>query len=502
MKRINQIFEKLDGAARKTVLSTTKLSAHPVRQLSARFGLSLMLCGAAFGQVPDCYRNVGTGQAPGVADTASDPIWTISDKNGVDLGPAVPIGNPVWGAAPAGLRWINTKPGASSGGLYPAGDYIYNVNLGYGQGGELSFAVKADNAVSVYLNKVLLLNWGDTNGILSTGWASFSPVQSVTLNPNGNDNVLTMVVHNYLYNNQDSYSGVLLQGQVSCGNPALIQSTFGVRGNFEVVAPHRGGGIGHYYRDNDQPSTPWSFTTVFGLPATFGAVSMIQSTDGNLQVVARTGGQLVHFWRDTSGTWNGPIPIASGVSGTPSFVQSKSGNFEVVTPLAAGGMARYTRVGTTWTITDKLFAPGYVVWDVSLIESSYGNLEVTARIGAQLDHFWRDSGSGIWHENGFFALGVSGSPSLIQGPSFGSTPGNFEVVTPLATGGLAHYYRDNSNSSQPWVGPTAQFGYQYFLFDGAALIRSNYGNLEVVASQSFSLYHYYYLGQWSGPTFI
>ena len=449
-----------------------------------------------------CSVNLGTGQAPGVVDTASDPIWNIFDvKKDLDLGPAVPIGKPGWGAAPAGLHWIATRPGSTSGGNYPAGDYTYYTYF-RGAQGSLSFSVKADNAVKVILNGNVLLSWGDATGVNTTGWASFSPVQTVTTGFTGYQgiNLLELVVHNNDYMGGTTPTGVLLQGKFSCGKPAFIQSTFGVKGNFEVVAPYPTGGIAHYFRDNDYGGIWHGPTAVFGTTAgAVDAVSLIESGFLNLEVVARIGTQLAHFWRNSSGIWSGPTYFATGVvSGTPGFIQSKSGNFEVITPLTAGGMAHYSRVGNTWSLVES-FATGFNVSDVSLIESSYGNLEVVARIGTQLSHFWRNS-TGTWIANGVFANGVSGTPSLIQAPWVGVT-GNFEVVTPLVTGGMAHYYRDNSTYSyQPWYGPTAQFGTGNV--DGVALIQSNYGNLEAVDGVGYSLYHYYrnYLGQWSNPT--
>src|SRR5438270_766100 len=37
-------------------------------------------------------------------------------------------------------------------------------------------------------------------------------------------------------------------------HPALIQSRYGERGNFELVTPAKDGGLAHYWRDNDDPS--------------------------------------------------------------------------------------------------------------------------------------------------------------------------------------------------------------------------------------------------------
>jgi len=303
---------------------------------------------------------------------------------------------------------------------------------------------------------------------------------------------------------------------ICSGNAALIQSSLQKPGNFEVVFPNDqvsspgqvpGDGIVHYFRDNTNGNT-WHYDTVFGATAgVVDAVSLIESSPGNLEVVARIGSQLAYFYRDWAG-WHETPPFASGVgvSGTPSFIRSRSGNFEVVTPLAAGGMVHYSSSnGNVWTRVDKEFAISYDVSGVSLIESSYGNLEVVANIGNQLDHFWRDS-NGTWHEAGVFANGVAGTPSLIQDPSPATgPPGNFEVVTPLAAGGMAHYYRDNhSYSFQPWYGPIAQFGSGNV--NSAALIRSTYGNLEVVSrAAACSVDHYYrdhLNNQWSSPTII
>ena len=38
----------------------------------------------------------------------------------------------------------------------------------------------------------------------------------------------------------------------------LIQSTHGVQGNFELIAPRTAGGFAHYWRNNDLPSMPWN----------------------------------------------------------------------------------------------------------------------------------------------------------------------------------------------------------------------------------------------------
>jgi hypothetical protein len=87
-----------------------------------------------------------------------------------------------------------------------------------------------------------------------------------------------------------------------------------------------------------------------------------------------------------------------------------------------------------------------------------------------------------------------GSGFAIQG-QFGSK-GNFEVVAPLQSVRLAHFWRDNDAPSLPWQGPTT-FGSNDH-YHPVALIQSNFstagggpGNLEVVARTHNRLDHYW-----------
>lgn len=62
------------------------------------------------------------------------------------------------------------------------------------------------------------------------------------------------------------------------------------------------------------------------------------------------GSDLVHFWRDEGHTWHGPTVVGGGtVSGQPGFIQANDGTFQVVAPLAAGGLGHWvvaqTRTG-------------------------------------------------------------------------------------------------------------------------------------------------------------
>jgi hypothetical protein len=58
------------------------------------------------------------------------------------------------------------------------------------------------------------------------------------------------------------------------------------------------------------------------------------------------------------------------------------------------------------------------------------------------------------------------------------------LVTPLADGGLAHYWRDNDNQNLPSHGP-ATFAQDLGLVDAVSIVQSDFtsggqGNLEVI----------------------
>jgi len=122
------------------------------------------------------------------------------------------------------------------------------------------------------------------------------------------------------------------------GNPALIQSSFGRQGNFELVVP-QGDRLRHYWRDNDRPERPWrrgAALTGFGanipgLRSVPVGVSMFQSNlggAGNLEILARFQGQsgdfLASYYLDSVAKgWQGPFPVMAdgapiaGVTGNP-----------------------------------------------------------------------------------------------------------------------------------------------------------------------------------------
>jgi hypothetical protein len=315
------------------------------------------------------------------------------------------------------------------------------------------------------------------------------------------------------------------------GNPVLIQGRFGRQDNFELVTCAAGAGLQHLFRNNDQPGLPWRGPRLFGASA--GAVaahSFIQGNFGeNFELVARAGDRLLFMWRDSGPDfqWSEPVPLvadgqpAADASGNPVLIQSRfgaKGNFELVVPRRSGGIAAYWRdndaPGLPWH-GPALFGGRGTYDALTMIQSNFGspgNLEVVARAGDRLRVFWRDSGPGLaWNGpsplavRGAEVTGVTGIPALIQS-RFGSR-GNFELVVPLASAGLALFWRNNDASGFPWSGPTV-IGASVGVFEAATMIQSNFGpgNLEVVGLAGGRLYHFWRGGApgfvWHGPVEI
>jgi hypothetical protein len=227
--------------------------------------------------------------------------------------------------------------------------------------------------------------------------------------------------------------------------------------------------------------------------------------------VVRIGQRLLHYQRSCRRPrwWSKPIEIAADAAGWPSLTQGtwgkgrSPGNFELVTPLAGGGLAHHWRDNDDperpW-YRQSVFGEGSYT-GASVIQGKYGpagthNLEVVASRAGDLLHYYRQ-GDRDWYGGDVFASGVSGAPSLIQG-GFGLL-GNFEVVTPMADGGLARFWRDNDGETG-WHGPE-RFGTGNVT--AASLIYSSYAHLEVVAIEDpHKAFYYRDDGGWYGPKYI
>jgi hypothetical protein len=96
------------------------------------------------------------------------------------------------------------------------------------------------------------------------------------------------------------------------GDPSIIQSTFGNKGNFELVVPIVNGSLAYFWRDNDDDFLRWHGPLMFGMNAGKAeSAALIQSNfgePGHLELIAQIDGQLSFFWRDSGPDfrWNGP----------------------------------------------------------------------------------------------------------------------------------------------------------------------------------------------------
>lgn len=255
------------------------------------------------------------------------------------------------------------------------------------------------------------------------------------------------------------------------GNPVLIQSTYGEHGNYELLVPSEDG-LCAYYRDNDSAGNPWGGSEKVS-DKIYDAISMIQASHKNFEVIARHNDRLNWYFRDEYFNWNGPWPMHAdgteivGVSGNPVLVQSTYGtigNYELLVPLAAGGLAHFWRENDhperPWH-RGPIFGGSQRYEAISMIHSGYGNLEVVARSDCRLKFFFRDHRFNWIGPSAIIADGwevddaCMGNPVLIQ-----STYGehnNFELLVPRLDDSLTAYWRDNDTTGKAWHGPH-QFG--------------------------------------------
>jgi hypothetical protein len=249
----------------------------------------------------------------------------------------------------------------------------------------------------------------------------------------------------------------------------------------------------HYFRDNDATGYPWNFGEQFAteLGLVNGAV-VIESTYGNLEVVAAAGSSLYFYWKSLNGSWSstGPIPGANNQRGTPGFVQGDygtPGNFEVAAPNAVAGIDYFWRdngaPGLPWNRAGNIASSLGQVDDVVMFESTQRTMEIAARVGTNVYSITRDTNFN-WGLPIPVAQNASGRPGFIQS-KFG-TNGNFELVVPLTTGGFATYWRDNDavfDRTSPWIATLGVATGSPLAYRFGALFESNFGpppgNLEL-----------------------
>ena len=191
------------------------------------------------------------------------------------------------------------------------------------------------------------------------------------------------------------------------GQPAATSTTF--NRNFEAVYWELSGRLRHWWMD--QPGGTWHDSGVFGPTDVEGFPALIQSNfgaPGNLEVVVRRrGGQLVHWWRESTPpfAWHAGVVIARQVrmSG-PSLVQANigvQGHFYVVCVTNRGTMQLWWRdndSGLAWK-PGEVFGRHVGATPVCMIQGQFGaadeltpgNFELCVAVGGRVEHWWRDN---------------------------------------------------------------------------------------------------------------
>ena len=237
----------------------------------------------------------------------------------------------------------------------------------------------------------------------------------------------------------------IINGEMT-GNPVLIQGRFLHPGNFEMACPLKGDGLSHYSRMNSIDFVPWFGPEVFATDiGEFDAISMIQSNFttgpgiGNLEVAALfLQSHMLYYWREDVPPyiWHGPETMNAFqqqlFTGNPVLIQGRfehRGNFEMVVPLASGGIAHYSRAndlaGVPWFGPNVFATELGIVEAVTMIQSNWtvgpdiGLLEVIARVGGNLFYYFREDDPpykwwGPLQMNGFQPQLFTGNPVLIE----------------------------------------------------------------------------------------
>jgi hypothetical protein len=231
------------------------------------------------------------------------------------------------------------------------------------------------------------------------------------------------------------------------GDPPTFTSTTFTR-NMEMIYRTTAGRLHH--RFFAQGGGGWKDGPVFGPTNAAGGVGFCESTwgPGNFEVVVAVGGRMRHWWRNGAFTWGESATFGQNIhTAGPSLLQSTWGNLELVAVLNGGQMEHWWRDGSTWK-GDQKFGAGINTPPV-MIQGQYGmadengngNFElVVANTSGVMEHWWRNNtGSGFpWAKSATFGSGIARALALVEG-SFGF---DLEVVALRTDANLQHYWRD------------------------------------------------------------
>lgn len=119
----------------------------------------------------------------------------------------------------------------------------------------------------------------------------------------GNIEAICVIDHQLVHFQRDEESGEWSESncfaQDVTGLPAFLESSYG---SYEVVAPLKNGGLGHWWRNNDDPTYPWFGPTIFGSDL-YEDVILIENNTNQLTAIVRQGDQYIYYVRDDRNSW-------------------------------------------------------------------------------------------------------------------------------------------------------------------------------------------------------
>lgn len=212
-------------------------------------------------------------------------------------------------------------------------------------------------------------------------------------------------------NSQRWLDGGIFGPSNAAGIPSFIQSNYDAPGNFEVIVRTSDGRLSQWWREGGSGGQ-WIDGGVFGNNVAFSGASLIQSSygvKGDFFLVCTLNNGEMQEWRrnnDTGSGWQAGPKFGSGIVGPPCMIEGQyganietdHGNFELCVT-SNGRVQHWWR--SNWTDETWRFGGTFghdVLAVTGLLESSLGfNLEaIVLRYDLNLQHYWH-SRSG-WHE--------------------------------------------------------------------------------------------------------
>lgn len=231
------------------------------------------------------------------------------------------------------------------------------------------------------------------------------------------------------------------------GVHSFVQGKSGTKGNFELIVPLSGGGLAHFYRDND--------TTIDGFYPWYKAAGMVDGNisrrytsaaviassfgDGNLEVVARreNDGALVSFhaekgtstWNHKSDQGNSPVWAGAVVGGEPCCYAPDKGKWQ--TPFNAKAIGIHAALQPTGKVLLFGFDDNADMGFSELFNPLNGEGEIPSLLGdSHLPHAFC-SGHALMENGEMWVAGGHGADHLADSYVFRSWDNEWEQLDDL-----------------------------------------------------------------------